>query len=87
MDDLPPWLPLLITRLNRIEAILMKSVGIVEETITMEEAMKLFGYSNRTSFMNMVRSKKVPFIKINAKKYAFEPAAIRDWRIRNTRNA
>ncbi len=44
-----------------------------------DSVMAFFGYTNRCSFWKFVRTKGVPFIALNARRYMFDPAALNRW--------
>ncbi len=44
-----------------------------------DSVMEFFGYTNRSSFWKFVRTKGVPFIALNARRYMFDPTALNRW--------
>lgn len=81
----------LFARLERIETMVASLMPVkarhpLGEAMTPLEAMKALGYSHRPTFMQAVRKERIPFIRINARRFVFEGAAIRAWIERKTQN-
>lgn len=47
--------------------------------LTSREVMETLGYNDLGSFLAFARAQGLPFIRINARKFAFEEAAVRAW--------
>lgn len=41
--------------------------------------MAFFGYTNRSSFWKFVRTKAVPHVQLNSRRYMFDPVALNRW--------
>ena len=47
--------------------------------LTATEVMERYHYTNRSSFWDFVHRQAVPFIRLNARKVLFDPAALAAW--------
>lgn len=43
------------------------------------DVMAFFGYENRSSFWNFVRTKGIPHIQLNKRRIMFDPVALNNW--------
>ena len=47
--------------------------------IKSDEAMRMFGYADRSAFWKAIKRDRVPFVRMNRRRCVFEPAALRAW--------
>lgn len=56
------------------------------EDMTTSQAMVFMNYTDRDAFLVAVRRDRIPFIRVNKRRFLFPVAAMRSWKATRTRN-